>query len=156
MATISTLRVKGEKHPSRASNVIVPTVMEFELDLAKALAAKGSALAASDVIEVLTLPAGTVVLGGGAKVQEAADSTTVTVDVGIAGGAEFAAAADAKTTGYAADVAAIWKTNAAEAKVTVLLKTLTGTLTKGKLLVYVLTLDASFRNSKPGIAALKS
>lgn len=55
MANITTLKVSGAGHISRGANVKVPYLVENIIDYADALAAKGSALAATDTIEALSL-----------------------------------------------------------------------------------------------------
>lgn len=161
MALISTLDIFGTTHPSRAAGPIVPSLRYFELDFAKALAAKGSALAAADVVEVLNVPAGSVVLGAGAFVKVAADSTTLTVGVGD--GAVTNAWVDAFNAKSAAGTYAAdknnttnWKTYGTADTIDVIFQTLTGTLTSGKLVVYALIADVSDRSYKPGLAALAS
>lgn len=161
MATISTLDKAGTKHQTRAGSVVVPVMQTFELDFAKALAAKGSALAASDVIEVLDIPAGSVVLGAGAFVKTTADSTTLTVNVGTGVDAdEWVAGLDGKaaagTYGTDLDASPAWNTYATADTIDVTLATLTGTLTSGKIVVYALIADVADRNQKAGIAQLKS
>ena len=89
MATISTLQVGGVTHPSRNGDVKVPYLVEFELDFAAALTAKGSALAAADIIKCIVVPPNTVVMGGGTQIKTAANSTTTTVNFGVTGGSDF-------------------------------------------------------------------
>lgn len=163
MATISALDRSGSSHPSRATaNVKVPYRVEFVLDFADALTAKGSALAAADVIEVITIPAGTVVLGAGIQLIDAANSTTLTLDVGTGTDAdEWVDGFDAQggTEGaYGTDLSAspVWNTYGSADTIDVTLATLTGTLTTGKVRVYALMLDVSGTPGNPGIAALKS
>lgn len=74
-------------YPSRNGNVKVPYLVEYELDFADAATEKGSALAATDVIETIQIPAGTVVLFAGFEVKsvatgESAD-TAVTLGDGV-------------------------------------------------------------------------
>lgn len=161
MALISTLDVAGTTHPTRAGNAIVPSMRFFEVDFAKALAAKGSALAAADIIEAITLPAGSVVLGAGAFVKTVADATTLTVHVGTGvDNDEWVASLDGKAAAgtYGADLNSdtTWKTYAASDTIDVTLATLTGTLTTGKIVVYALVADVRDRAFRPGLAALKS
>lgn len=52
-----------------------PYFVSQDLDLAKAVTAKGSALAASDVIQVMDIPANTMIIGAGFEVTTAANST---------------------------------------------------------------------------------
>jgi hypothetical protein len=62
----------------------MPYVIEATLNFATATTTKGSALAATDVIEVLDIPAESVVLSAGYEVT-AAITGDVTVDVGVTG-----------------------------------------------------------------------
>jgi len=159
MATISTLKVGGITHPSRNGDVKVPYLVEFELDFAAALTAKGSALAAADVINCLVVPAGTAVIGGGTQIKTAANSTTCTVNFGVTGGADFTSGLDAKSTAgtYGTDVGAVWKTAGASAlNLDITLATMTGTLTTGKLRVWALLVDVSDANNGAGIALVGS
>jgi hypothetical protein len=159
MATISTLDKAGATHPSRFANKKVPYVVEFVLDYAKALAAKGSALAASDVIEVINIPAGTIVLDAGAEVLVAADSTTLTLNVGTGADAdEWVAGLDGKTLGWAPDLdsSPVINTYPTADTIDVVLATLTGTLTSGEVRVYALLADVSKTPGNPGLATLKS
>ncbi|MAN64696.1 MAG: hypothetical protein CMI60_22415 [Parvibaculum sp.] len=56
--------------------------VQHELDYAVALSDKGSALAASDVIPVIAVPAGSVIMNAGIEVVTAASSGTTTLDLG--------------------------------------------------------------------------
>lgn len=161
MALISTLDIAGTTHPSRAGGVIVPSYRFFELDFAKALVAKGSALAAADVVEVIDLPAGSVVLHAGAFVKTVANSTTLTLGVGYGGSTSYwATALDGKAAvnTYSADQnpATTMLTFATADTIDVIFSTLTGTLSTGKVVVYALVANIADRFSKPGLAALKS
>jgi hypothetical protein len=67
-----------------------------ELDFAKIVAARSAAgataLAATDTIQVISLPAGSIVLAAGLLVTEAeATNTTATFDLGFTGGSPYAA-----------------------------------------------------------------
>jgi hypothetical protein len=62
----------------------MPYVIEATLNFATATTTKGSALAATDVIEVLDIPAESVVLSAGYEVT-AAITGDVTLDVGVTG-----------------------------------------------------------------------
>lgn len=84
MATVTSLaRAEGGRgNPGRK-----PYLVEVEIDLAAAATAKGSALAANDVIECITVGANTAVLFAGAEVTTApAGGTACTADLGITGG----------------------------------------------------------------------
>ena len=122
-----------------------PYVAEIEVDFAAAATAKGSALASSDVIEVLDLPANAWILCAGAKVTEAhaGTSTDLTLDIGLTGGnTDFVA------DGFDFDGASVGdetapvvaelplKVGASADTIDVLLATMTGTTTGGKLLIW--------------------
>lgn len=67
-----------------------------ELDFAKIVAARSAAgataLAAADTMQVISLPAGSIVLAAGLLVTEAeATNTTATFDLGFTGGSPYAA-----------------------------------------------------------------
>jgi len=159
MATISTLQIGGVTHPSRNGDVKVPYLVEFELDFAAALTAKGSALAAADIIKCIVVPPNTVVMGGGTQIKTAANSTTTTVNFGVTGGADFTSGLDAKSAAgtYGTDVGAVWKTTGATAaSLDITLATLTGTLSTGKLRVWAMLLDVSDANNAAGIALVGS
>lgn len=84
MATVTTLSraAGGRGNPSSK-----PYLVEVEIDLAAAATAKGSALAANDIIEAITVGANTVVMFAGAEVTAApAGGTSCTADIGITGG----------------------------------------------------------------------
>ena len=84
MATVTTLAkaVGGKGNPSRK-----PYLVEVEIDLAAAATAKGSALAAADVIQAISVSAGTAVLFAGTEIKTApAGGTSGTFDLGITGG----------------------------------------------------------------------
>lgn len=84
MATISeqVRAAGGLGNPGRK-----PYFVEVELDLAVAATEKGSALAANDIIQAITVGANTVVMFAGAEITEApAGGTTCTADIGITGG----------------------------------------------------------------------
>lgn len=82
MATVTSLArgVGGEGTPGRK-----PYYVEQVIDFAAAAAAKGSALAAADIIEAITVPAGTMVLNAGLQVLTVAtgESSDTTLDLGI-------------------------------------------------------------------------
>ena len=84
MATVTTLaKAEGGKgNPNRK-----PYLVEVEIDLAAAATAKGSALAANDIIEAITVGANTVVMFAGMEITEApAGGTSGSADLGITGG----------------------------------------------------------------------
>lgn len=130
------------------TNVNGPYAVEFVLDWAEAVTAKGSALAATDVFEVINVPANTLVHGAVAEVVTAGNATAATVDIDVAAGDSFVDGADVTTTGYAAfgtnglaPFGANTVVNATADTVDVKLATLTGTLSTGKLRVIVFMTD---------------
>lgn len=82
MATVTTLKsaVRGAGARGRQ-----PYMVQQTIDLAAAVTAKGSALAANDIIEAITVPAETLILTAGfemtASVQTAADGCTANLGV---------------------------------------------------------------------------
>lgn len=74
----------GAPRPVR-SLTNMPYFVEKTIDFAAAATAKGTALAAADVIEVIDVPAGTMVLNAGLQVITVAtgESNDTTVDLGI-------------------------------------------------------------------------
>ena len=152
--------IKAGTHASRNANVKVPYLVEVELDYADALVKKGSALAAADIVQLIQIPAGTVVLGAGAQIKTAADSTTLTVSVGTGvDDNEWVDALDGKATAgtYGTDLSAspVWNTYPTADTIDVTFATLTGTLATGILRVYALMLDVSDAKA-PGLVALAS
>lgn len=84
MATVTTLAkaAGGRGNPGRK-----PYMVEVEIDLAAAATAKGSALAANDIIQAITVGANTVVMFAGMEIITApAGGTGCTADLGITGG----------------------------------------------------------------------
>lgn len=133
--------------PSRAGLQGVGT-FSVVLDFAAALTAKGSALAAADIIETISLPAGTQVIGGGAEVLTVTDAGATTLDIGVGGADTIVDGGDSTATGYLA-VGTNGKLQteglriATADTIDVTIKTLTGTLTSGKVRVYVVLADIS-------------
>jgi hypothetical protein len=85
MATITSLAggAVSRNTPSRQLYYI-----ENDVNFATAATAKGSALAAADIIEAISVPAGTVVLNAGIVVVTAVDSATnadARLDLGVTG-----------------------------------------------------------------------
>lgn len=156
MAIITPLDKQGLTQISINGNVKVPYLVENVIDLAAALAAKGSALVATDVIEALYIPPGTAVLGAGAAIVAPANSTTLTYTVGTGTDPdEWVMTLDGKaavgTFGADVDAVPLWQTYAVADTVDLTLATLTGTLTAGKVRVYALFLDVTPAPGKVGI-----
>jgi hypothetical protein len=99
MATITTLA--GAASAGRTVGA-VPYLVDVTVDFAAAATAKGSALAAADVIEALSVPANTVILNAGMEVITAlgGESSDTTFDLGT--GVD----ADNFVDGFDADAAA--------------------------------------------------
>lgn len=84
MATVTTLAGGATSGRTAGS---VPYFVDVEIDLAAAATAKGSALAANDVIEAISIPANTVIMAAGVEVVTApAGGTSFSVDLGVTGG----------------------------------------------------------------------
>lgn len=84
MANVNTLKTAagGRGNPSKK-----PYMVEVTIDLAAAATAKGSALAAADTIECITVDANTVVMFAGAEITVApTGGNGATFDLGITGG----------------------------------------------------------------------
>lgn len=160
MATIE-LRTANQQaattNPTEAGNVTVPYALSILVDLAVAQTTKGSNLAAADVINLGTLPAGAVILGGVVNTILASDATTCTVNVGVAGGSTVASGTSVTATGMGTPLLSPVAVTATGTQVlTVTLATFTGTLTKGQFLVDVFIVDGSNRAPTPGLAQPKS
>jgi len=82
MATVTTL-AGGKVDGFTAGRM--PYFKEVLIDFAAAATAKGSALAAADVIEAISVPANTIVLNAGLEVVTVAggESNDTTVDLGV-------------------------------------------------------------------------
>lgn len=154
MATITTL-----SNPLYATANLPPRTMDNsnfaykvwrEIDLAAAVTAKGSALAAADVIEALRLPAGVQILAAGAQKTTAmtGTSTDLTFDIGITG-----VDADIYVDGWDFDAAAVGSYGtpagvqtpalilSASDTIDILFATQTGTVLTGKVMVWAVIVD---------------
>lgn len=97
-------------HPAKGNNQITSfaTTLDFAKIVAARAAAGATALAAADTLEVIPLPAGSVILSAGLQVVKAeTTNTTATFSLGHTGGSPAAANAYAALTpsnalGYAA------------------------------------------------------
>ena len=157
MATIDLSSGLGNgQHPSRSLGRL-PYVVEKTIDFAVATTAKGSALAAADVIEAIDVPAQSVVLNAGYEVT-AAITGDVTIDLGVTGvdadvfvdGAVLAAAT---TVGTFAQNAAAYQPVVLGAADTVdlLIAASTTAISAGKVRVWALVVDVSDKDA-PGEA----
>lgn len=129
-----TLSGSGERVP----NYIKADTYTFELDFAKALTAKGSALATADIFEVFNVPAGCVVEYACLSPVTAADATTVTLDLGDGtGAARYVDGFSGTGTTEGVPVMTVQKFYPAADTIDVTLQALTGTLTSGKVKVSI-------------------
>lgn len=169
MAVISTLKKGSGGVAKTQQDDFVAYKTEFVLDFADALVAKGSALAATDIIQTIVVPTGFVLLNAGIQKMSTIDATTLTVNLGItdAGGLgsedvdEFVAAWDAKAASNGAYTpqlasAPTWFISTAEDTLDVALATLTGTLTSGKLRIWAILCPVYAANKDVGIARVGS
>lgn len=164
MATVALAPVATRvQHPSRAANVKVPYLIEATVDLAVAATTKGSALAAADVLQVLRIPAESVVLFGGIEVvtAQAGGSADQSIGLGDSGSTSRWVAAfdlDAAVAGAHAPIAVATANPTAfgtTSTVDIIITAATTVGTSGLLRVYAMLVDAS-NAAKPGLAALKS
>jgi hypothetical protein len=157
MATIDLSSGLGNgQHPSRSLGRL-PYVVEKTIDFAVATTAKGSALAAADVIEAIDVPAQSVVLNAGYEVT-AAITGDVVVDLGVTGVdvdvfVDGAVLADATTVGTFAQNAAAYQPVVIGAADTVdlLIAASTTAISAGKVRVWALVVDVSDKDA-PGEA----
>jgi Tfp pilus assembly protein FimT len=100
MATVTTLA--GSASAGRTAGA-VPYLVDVTIDFAAAATAKGSALAAADVIECINVPANTLILNAGFEVVTVlgGESNDNTFDLGVTG-----VDADVFVDGFDADAAA--------------------------------------------------
>lgn len=150
MATVTTLSnpLSSGKHVRHLDNNVFPALIWFDVDLAAAATAKGSALAANDVIEVVRVPAGTLVVGAYIKKVSALTGTVsvLTVDIGAAAGNTYGSGVDLFALGVGDEAGAIGATTiksstTAGDTIDVKLASLTGTLTGGVIRVGVIAYD---------------
>lgn len=100
MATID-LKKGGTTGYADGAGRVKPFVFDHILTAAEAVAAKGSALAAADVIEIQTIPAECVLMFGGVEVLTIDSGTTVTFSYGDSTDVDhFNNAADFTTLGF--------------------------------------------------------
>lgn len=131
--------------PSAFTTVGHVYVESREIDLAEVVTEKGSAIAQGDVITAVPVPADCLIIGGGIKITSVmtGTSTDATIDVGVTGGV-----VDCLVDGFDLDAAAANATSlaspmepqyvAANDTVDILVATQTGTITGGKILVWVI------------------
>ncbi len=158
MATVTSLArgVGGEGTPGRK-----PYYVEQEINWATAATAKGSALAAADIIEAITVPAGTMVLNAGLQVVTVAtgESADVALDLGVTG-----VDADNFVDGFDLDAAAAgaYAQNAAafqpfvlgtQDTIDVLIQAATTAPTGGKIRVFAVLMDVNTDGGTDGALA---
>ena len=152
MATVDVSSgINAATHPSRAIRSM-PYVVETTLNFATATTVKGSALAAADVLEVLDIPAETLILNAGYEVT-ATITGDVTLDVGVTGvdadnfidGATLAAATAVGT--YAQNAAAFQPIVIGSSADTldVLIATSTTAVSAGTIRVWAVLVDLNGR-----------
>jgi len=165
MATVNVSTAANSKLTSisairNSSETKFPYLIDATLDFAVAAATKGSGLATSDVIQVLTVPAKTVVLAAGIEYLTgvAGGVSALTISLGITGvlATTWLSAFDL----FGATVGAFPATNSAAYPMTtgtanttidVLLAGVTGTLATGAIRVWALVQDTQ-TVANPGIA----
>jgi hypothetical protein len=152
MATITTLSntVGAGTQPSRSLRNM-PYVVENTINWASAVTAKGSALAAADVIEALQIPAQSIVLAAGFEVITAATGSC-TVSLGVTGVtaaayvSAFAVTSSATAGTYATPATAGYPIVSQSADtLDLLLVTETTTLSAGSIRVFAVIVDATDR-----------
>lgn len=157
MATIDLSSGIGNgQHPSRSLGRL-PYVVEKTIDFAAATTAKGSALAAADVIEAIDVPAQSVVLNAGYEVT-ATITGDVTIDAGITG-VDADVFVDGATLAAATSVGAFAQNAAAYQPVVLgsadtidlLIATSTTAISAGTVRVWALIVDVSDK-AAPGVA----
>lgn len=163
MANITTLKVTGTTHPSRATTN-VPYVVSNYINFADITTAKGSAVAAADTVEAITVPAGTAILAAGLECMIVDNATALTLDLGFTGGDvdefvdgfDHAAAAAGAYSASLDTVPGITVLGTADT-IDLLIATLTDAPTVGQVRVWALLVDISGKTDKaPAIAALGS
>lgn len=144
MATINMRRGGTTGAPTRWANVETPYFVQIDVDLAEVAEAKGSALAASDVIEVLQVPADTVIMMAGVELTEAiegASALTVDVDTSV-NSQSYVSGFDAVAAVVGdQDVGTTAAVYGADDIVELSLSAVTGTITGGTLRVFALMLN---------------
>lgn len=164
MATISLADASTRtQFPSRASNVKVPYLVEKTINFADAVTAKGSGLAAADVIEAIRIPAETIVLAAGFEVVTAVTGGTSDQAVQLGDGVDpnrwvDTTDLDAATAGTHGTIVIATANPTVFASADTIDLTISAATTVGTgavIRVYAVMVDAS-NAAKPGLAALKS
>ena len=140
MANVNTLKAAegGRGNPSKK-----PYMVEVEIDLAAAATAKGSALAAADTIECITVGANTAVMFAGAEITVApTGGSGATFDLGITGGdVDRYVDGDTNATGFSAPTATARTIVASADTLDVLV--LSAAAAAGKIRVFAVLCDVS-------------
>jgi hypothetical protein len=128
-------------------------MIEATLDIAKLIRAGAfSAAVTGDIFELLTVPAGTLVVAAGAQVLTAFNGTTPLVDIDFAAGDDIVDAGDVTATGYLAAGSNGTDIGTAVANFTQFVTTadtidvklaVTGNVTTGKLRVFAVVVDCN-------------
>lgn len=151
-----------------APDVRLPYMVEVKVTAEQMIAAKGSALAAADVFDLVRVPAGTIIKNCYVKKTKAfaGTSTDLALDFGFTGGD-----VDVFVDGFAFDDQAVGTIatpaagilalpsgipTQAAVVISVLLQAMTGTWTSGSFTIYVECLDVSDSQATSGIVALGS
>jgi hypothetical protein len=149
--------------PSVHSNRFGAHYSETLIDFDELEEEKGSALAAADVIQCISIPANSVIIAAGIEVITAnSGSTVLTLDLGVTGadvdvfvdGFDFVAAVAGDYASQPAAYAPHVVGNTADT-LDLLIASLTTTNTGGVLRVFCYWLDVTDQK-KPGLAALRS
>ncbi len=155
MATITTLA--GAASAGRTAGA-VPYLVDVTVDFAAAATAKGSALAAADVIEALSVPANTVILNAGMEVITAlgGESSDTTFDLGTGVDVDnFVDGfdADAATAGAYAQNAAAFQPimNATADTIDLLIATATTAPTSGEVRVWAVLMNVDGRPARASV-----
>lgn len=142
MATDVRKNSTGTKLPNFSHPRMV--LIQETVDYADLLVAKESALAAADVFNILTIPAGCIVLYAGLTPKVVGDSTTLTLDLGDGDNDDlYVDGTDGAALTDGVPIMTVSKYYPAAGSLNLLFKTLTGTLTTGKVLVWALVTEAS-------------
>ena len=145
MPTVTTLSSAARGAGDRGRQ---PYLVQHEIDIAAAATAKGSALAAGDIIEAISVPAETMLMAAGMEIVTAATATAATVHLGVTGGDVDNWAVDFDITGAAGTYSTVPEGDANPVMVTsadtldVELNAVTS-LTAGKIRVWALMLNVS-------------
>ena len=137
----------------------VPYLVDVTIDFAAAATAKGSALAAADVIECINVPANTLILNAGMEVVTVlgGESNDTTFDLGVTGvdadvfvdGFD----ADAATAGAYAQNAAAFQpiVNATADTIDLLITTATTAPTSGEVRVWAVLINVDGRPARASV-----